>query len=68
MARRYGAIFWQIEYLHAFPVPVSWNFSIPYKHFLEPYTRVLDLTLDDTSLLTQMHEKGRYNIRLAEKR
>lgn len=30
-------------------------------------TRILDLTLDDESLLAQMHQKGRYNIKVAQK-
>ncbi len=44
------------------------NIQQPYKKFLTPYTRVLDLTLAEDELLAQMHEKWRYNIRLAGKR
>lgn len=40
----------------------------PYKKFLTPHTRVLDLTLTESDLMAVMHEKCRYNIRLAEKR
>ncbi len=44
------------------------NIQQPYKKFLTPHTRVLDLTLTEDELLAQMHEKWRYNIRLAGKR
>jgi hypothetical protein len=55
-------------------VSQSWDIGLsnraeqPYKRFLTPYTRILDLTLTETDLMAQMHEKCRYNIRLAEKR
>ena len=39
-----------------------------YKHFLEPWTRVIDLMKSEGDILKEMHEKWRYNIRLAEKR
>ncbi len=68
IAQRYGAIYWQIEYLDDAPIPLSQRYSTPYKHFLEPYTRVLDLRKNLDTILSEMHEKGRYNIRLAEKR
>jgi lipid II:glycine glycyltransferase (peptidoglycan interpeptide bridge formation enzyme) len=38
------------------------------KKFLTPHTRVLDLSLSEDEILSQMHEKWRYNIRLAAKR
>ncbi|MDD2694076.1 MAG: peptidoglycan bridge formation glycyltransferase FemA/FemB family protein [Candidatus Gracilibacteria bacterium] len=69
LAKKYKAIFWQIEYCDAEMVRnIPGKSSTPYKYFLEPYTRVLDLTQDENMILSQMHEKGRYNIRLAEKR
>ncbi len=40
----------------------------PYKNFLTPHTRILDLTLSEDEILAQMHEKWRYNIRTAIKR
>ncbi len=73
---KHGAIFWQREdYLDKnslFPrqeKSVNGNESShAYKHFLEPYTRVIDLRKDESVILGEMHEKWRYNIRLAEKR
>lgn len=44
------------------------NTQKPYKKFLTPHTRVLDLSLNEDEILAQMHEKWRYNIRLATKR
>ena len=36
---------------------VSKNIEKPYKKFLTPHTRVLDLTLTEDEILAQMHEK-----------
>ena len=38
-----------------------------WKSFVEPYTLTLDLTLPEEEILAQMKQKGRYNIKLAEK-
>ena len=66
-AREYWAIFWQWEYdigQHGL-----WKYSEKmYRHFLEPFTRIIDLTQTRDDILRRMHEKWRYNIRLAEKR
>ncbi len=39
-----------------------------YKKFLTPHTRIIHLDRSLDEILIGMHEKGRYNIRLAEKR
>jgi lipid II:glycine glycyltransferase (peptidoglycan interpeptide bridge formation enzyme) len=33
-----------------------------------PYTRLLDVSIPEEEIMANMHEKCRYNIRLAEKR
>ncbi len=62
--RKEWALYWQIEYIWE-----GWILEKkPYRHFLEPWTRVIDLRESLDTILANMHEKGRYNIRLAEKR
>ncbi len=65
IARWKKCIFLQIE-------PLFWEIALPgkmpYRHFLEPYTRLIDLKKPESEILSEMHEKWRYNIRLAEKR
>ena len=39
-----------------------------YKKFIPPYTAVIDLSKTEEEILTNMKPKGRYNIRLAEKK
>ena len=39
-----------------------------YKKFIPPYTAVIDLTKSEEEMLADMKQKGRYNIRLAEKK
>lgn len=65
-----GCIFYQIEPLDELKFNLSGHHikKKAYKNFLTPYTRLLDLSFSEGELLSQMHEKGRYNIRLAEKR
>lgn len=45
----------------------SWN-KAPFRRFIEPVTAILDLWIDEEKLLASFAEKGRYNIRLAQKR
>lgn len=37
------------------------------RHIQSPATRIIDLTLDEEGILTQMHQKGRYNIKVAQR-
>ncbi len=50
---------------------MDFNGGLPYscqtKYLLEPVTRLLDLGQSDEELLADMKQKGRYNIKLAEK-
>jgi lipid II:glycine glycyltransferase (peptidoglycan interpeptide bridge formation enzyme) len=39
-----------------------------YKKFITPYTAVIDLMKEEEEILAKMKPKGRYNIRLAEKK
>jgi lipid II:glycine glycyltransferase (peptidoglycan interpeptide bridge formation enzyme) len=39
-----------------------------YKKFIPPYTAIIDLTKTEDEILAGMKPKGRYNIRLAEKK
>lgn len=39
-----------------------------YKKFIPPYTALIDLTQSEEDILASMKPKGRYNIRLAEKK
>ena len=60
--------FLQIEPIDPLPGVMGGSSKKPYKKFLTPYTRYIDLTLSEEEILSQMHEKWRYNIRLASKK
>lgn len=66
--RTKNVIFIQIEPLEGEIVSGRKQKEISYRKFLTPYTRTVDLTVGTDAVLAQMHEKGRYHIRLAEKR
>ncbi|GAB0175012.1 MAG: hypothetical protein HHAS10_08910 [Candidatus Altimarinota bacterium] len=64
-----GVIFWQIEEYYPDGVDPTQAHQVVYgRNFIEPWTRVLDLRKTEEELMAEMHEKGRYNIRLAWKR
>ena len=66
-----GAIFWQVEeYVVQWWEKPLWEYSLRtyWKAFLEPWTRILHLDKTEDELLSEMHEKCRYNIKLAWKR
>ncbi len=63
-----GILFLQIEPIDDIWIPSSSQKNRIYKKFLTPHTRILDLTKTEDEILAQMHEKWRYNIRLASKR
>lgn len=59
-------LFLQIE-----PITSSTNLSgqpAPFRRFIEPVTAVLNLKTSEETLFSSFAEKGRYNIRLAQKR
>ncbi len=68
--RQKWVLFFQIE-----PVEELWVMSDlwsatqkPYKKFITPFTRIIDLSPSEDEILSQMHEKWRYNIRYAIKK
>lgn len=62
-----GILYFQLEPLEEIDTQID-HAVRPYRHFLTPYTREIFLDTDETAILQAMHEKWRYNIRLAEKR
>lgn len=62
-------IFWQREeYTLEWWEGTSYEYRTYGRHFLEPWTLVVDLSVSEEEILESMHDKGRYNIRLATKR
>lgn len=66
-------LFLQIEPLglyeeSIFPFELFQRNNAPFRRFIEPVTALLNLTTPETELMASFAEKGRYNIRLAQKR
>ena len=69
LCKKYKCLFIQIEtldYLNNIPLEIF--SSGYYKKFITPYTAVIDLEKSEEEILANMKPKGRYNIRLAEKK
>ncbi len=65
LAKKEQVVFVQTEPLSPLSLP---SFKVGhYKDFIEKYTAVIDLTQDEETILARMKQKGRYNIRIAEK-
>ena len=82
LCKKEKTLFLQVESLD-YNYVNSTNFNLPflkgvpkggviksgyYKKFITPYTAVIDTTLTEEEILTNMKPKGRYNIKLAEKK
>lgn len=66
LAKSLEAVFVQCEPVTDIEIP---GFHVgEYRHFLEKTTLLLDLRPSEEEILSQMKEKGRYNVRLAIKR
>jgi peptidoglycan pentaglycine glycine transferase (the first glycine) len=66
LAHREKVLFVQVEPISEGDIPGFQKGE--YRHFLEKTTVLLDLSVPEAEILAQMKEKGRYNVRLAEKR
>ncbi len=68
VAKQEGVMFLRFEPVHEFPIS---NFQFPISKTIDVQpskTLLLDLTRSEEELLKDMHQKTRYNIRLAEKK
>jgi len=72
LCKKENAVFLQIEnitYENIFYSPVNDIFkNLYYKKFITPYTTVIDLKKSEDEILSEMKQKGRYNIKLAKKK
>lgn len=72
LCRQEKCLFIQIEtynLVDSGQVIVDKNFKVwYYKKFITPYTAIIDLSKTPELILSEMKPKGRYNIRLAEKK
>lgn len=66
LCKKHKCLFLQIETLDYEHYPQET--SVSYKRFIPRYTCVIDLTRSEADILADMKQKGRYNIRLAEKK
>lgn len=57
-----------IDYHNNLSLNLLWFTNNYYKKFITPYTAIIDLSLGLDDILSLMKPKGRYNIRLAEKK
>lgn len=65
LVRKEGGVFLQIEPIRDLTLREGKRGY--YKGFIESHTLLIDLTQDEDAILAQMHQKGRYNIKLAQK-
>lgn len=65
LVRKEGGVFLQIEPIRELALREGKQGH--YKGFIESHTLLIDLTQDEDAILAQMHQKGRYNIKLAQK-
>jgi len=57
-----------INYTKDLSIKLEWITNNYYKKFITPYTAIIDLNLSEDEILSMMKPKGRYNIKLAEKK
>lgn len=64
IAKKHNAIYTLIESTETNNAP----YKKQIKEIIPRFTNIIDLTQNEESILEKMHQKGRYNIRLAKKR
>lgn len=57
-----------LNYSNDLSIKLEWVANNYYKKFITPYTAIIDLSLREDEILSLMKPKGRYNIKLAEKK
>lgn len=57
-----------LNYSNDLSIKLEWVDNNYYKKFITPYTAIIDLSLREDEILSLMKPKGRYNIKLAEKK
>lgn len=57
-----------LNYSNDLSIKLEWVTNNYYKKFITPYTAIIDLSLREDEILSLMKPKGRYNIKLAEKK